>query len=376
MCSDTQRGPTTECQYPGCTRAVWQDPDGSYSSFCGNTHRLAMANNPRSQSRMCKNCNAKPVYIENGRLHDFCGRRCAEVFKNNGQRATHPRLSPTPSDDDFCIIPGCKSRVYVDLDGSKTKFCSNRHRRAAVQAHVADACLLCKEMPVVEVGGKKSDFCSKRCSTTALSKTPVILEIPSTNVLYDNVVGQFTEQWKHPTPVPTVIKLWRIYGDRSVLDRFSRYQLEVERRTGTSGANTRRRFHGTIRACCLGDTSSDRALCKLSACNMCNIIQFLPAARAGERTNFGRFGAGIYTSATSSKANDYYAGSASPNRAMLLNDVVMGKTIKLKTTNTSLTKPPPGYDAVIGEPGGDLNYDECIVYDNDAIRASFLIIYK
>lgn len=62
---------------------------------------------------------------------------------------------------------------------------------------------------------------------------------------------------------------------------------------------------------------------------------------------------------------------------MLLNDVVMGKAIKLKTTDQSLTQvrrciprnisfriskiqPPPGYDAVIGEPGGDLNYDECI----------------
>jgi len=42
----------------------------------------------------------------------------------------------------------------------------------------------------------------------------------------------------------------------------------------------------------------------------------------------------------------------------------------------SLTQPPAGYDAVIGEPGGNLNYDECIVYNNDAIRASFLIVYK
>lgn len=54
MCPDTQRAATTQCQYPGCTKSVWKDPDGSYSSFCGNTHRLAMANNPRSQSRMCK----------------------------------------------------------------------------------------------------------------------------------------------------------------------------------------------------------------------------------------------------------------------------------------------------------------------------------
>ena len=64
---------------------------------------------------------------------------------------------------------------------------------------------------------------------------------------------------------------------------------------------------------------------------------------------------------------------------MLLNDVVMGKTIKLTTNSPSLTQvrctdsvdydfvlhpefsqPPAGYDAVIGEPGGDLNYDECI----------------
>jgi hypothetical protein len=26
----------------------------------------------------------------------------------------------------------------------------------------------------------------------------------------------------------------------------------------------------------------------------------------------------------------------------------------------SKKQPPPGYDAVVGEPGGDLNYDECI----------------
>ena len=64
---------------------------------------------------------------------------------------------------------------------------------------------------------------------------------------------------------------------------------------------------------------------------------------------------------------------------MLLNDVVMGKTVKLTTNTPSLTQvrctdsvdryfvlhpgspqPPAGYDAVIGEPGGDLNYDESI----------------
>lgn len=60
-------------------------------------------------------------------------------------------------------------------------------------------------------------------------------------------------------------------------------------------------------------------------------------AKAGEHTNFGRFGAGIYTSATSSKANDYVAEpGGSAYKAMLLNDVVLGRTIKLRTGDTTL----------------------------------------
>jgi hypothetical protein len=55
-------------------------------------------------------------------------------------------------------------------------------------------------------------------------------------------------------------------------------------------------------------------------------------------------------------------------------------------------QPPHGYDCVIGEPGGELKYDEAIVYtvrnripgndwhplthiENDEIRPPFLIIY-
>lgn len=39
-----------------------------------------------------------------------------------------------------------------------------------------------------------------------------------------------------------------------------------------------------------------------------------------------------------STAHDYYMGSPSPNWALLLNDVVMGKTIKLTKQNQSLKK--------------------------------------
>jgi hypothetical protein len=89
--------------------------------------------------------------------HDFCGRRCAGEFNNNGRRP-----SPPPRDV-MCIIPGCRNRAFVDADGKATKFCSRRHRlyvswmatapkllltqhvtnSAAVQRGLADVCLLC-----------------------------------------------------------------------------------------------------------------------------------------------------------------------------------------------------------------------------------------
>lgn len=94
---------------------------------------------------LSKNCNVKPVYIENGQgmfypysdgrrcdtnmsahiflAHDFCGRRCAEVFNNNGRRPC-----PPSRENVMCIIPGCQNRAFVDADGKVTKFCSHRHR--------------------------------------------------------------------------------------------------------------------------------------------------------------------------------------------------------------------------------------------------------
>jgi len=62
----------------------------------------------------------------------------------------------------------------------------------------------------------------------------------------------------------------------------------------------------------------------------------------------------------------------------LLNKVVVGNGMKLSQDDTSLTEPPPGYDSVLAEvvPGGSLNYDELVVYKNEAVRPSYLVMYK
>jgi len=78
-------------------------------------------------------------------------------------------------------------------------------------------------------------------------------------------------------------------------------------------------------------------------------------------------------------------------RILLVSRVVVGNPYKRRYNATDLAEPPCGHHSVstlvvflyvsqysfkvIGEPGGDLNYEETVVYDNDAIRPAFLIVY-
>ena len=93
------------------------------------------------------------------------------------------------------------------------------------------------------------------------------------------------------------------------------------------------------------------------------------------------------------RADDYSVNSsASDWKAMLLNKVVVGCGYKLAADNITLTRPPAGCDSVsiisrewvfelltrgqvIGEVGGSLNFDELVVYNNNAILPSYLVMY-
>ncbi|KAF8183438.1 hypothetical protein BJ912DRAFT_976584, partial [Pholiota molesta] len=113
-------------------------------------------------------------------------------------------------------------------------------------------------------------------------------------------------------------------------------------------ANEQFLFHGTIGImplCSIIRNSFDVERC---------VIQIILKVKH----KFRRFGKGIYTSACSSKSSTL--------RVLLVSRVI---------NSTGLTEPPPGYHSVIGEPGVDLNYEETVVYHNDAIRPAFLVVY-
>lgn len=61
MCPDMSRSRDTICVFPGCQRTVWKDPDGSFSAFCGNGHRKAMASQTTAEVQLCKVHNTDPI---------------------------------------------------------------------------------------------------------------------------------------------------------------------------------------------------------------------------------------------------------------------------------------------------------------------------
>jgi len=128
--------------------------------------------------------------------------------------------------------------------------------------------------------------------------------------------------------------------------------------------------------CNIGD-DGETQLCDHPSCALCGIIQSsFDLSFAARTPRFKRFGLGIYTSSTSSKAEDYSQNGGNSNlKAMLLNKVVVGMGYKTAVDNVNMNRPPPGFDSVIGEVGKALNYDELVVYNNDAILPSYLVMY-
>jgi hypothetical protein len=63
---------------------------------------------------------------------------------------------------------------------------------------------------------------------------------------------------------------------------------------------------------------------------------------------------------------------------MFVAGVVLGRGRKMTRDDCTLRQPPAGFDSVLGEPhaGGALNFDECVVYVDDAAITKYLILYQ
>ncbi|KAF8428873.1 ADP-ribosylation [Boletus edulis BED1] len=343
---------------------------------------------------LCDFCHAKPKYFDGTKTHSYCGKTCAAKIQNKGASGSNPpargKSGKAPARAKANMCDYCHKQPKYN-DGKTThsfcgKSCAQKAKAAGVVSGGAplapskplkNGCLLCGKAV------KKGNFCGQACTSKVEKSAPLLIEVPNAHDTFKSVADQFKVTWRHATPCPTVTRVYKVIGHPTSISKYEAYRTSVESRgkfaaAGRSSGNENRRWHGTTRECLLGD-GGNTALCSSTSCSLCGIIRTSYSLNLfGKKTGWGRFGAGIYTSSTSSKSNDYSNNvKPSKQKAILLNKVVVGKGYKMTQDNTRLTAPPPGYDSVLAEVslGGSLNYDELVCYSENAIRPSYLLIY-
>ncbi|KAF8330511.1 hypothetical protein F5887DRAFT_80065 [Amanita rubescens] len=373
-----------------------------------------MATGSPSNSNLCNYCNLRPKHADASRTHFYCSTTCARTAKSYRASSNsitsssrnssncdccHTRSNGVQthrycSDDcaisawykkfgskrGTCQTPNCTKPVH-DIS-SIGEYCSELHRMVdLVIIYTSNFCLMCQQAPKTT----DSYFCGQTCIDDAENNAPMILEVPQGHSAFESVSDQFKSSWRHSSKsCPPVKHMYKIINSQETLIAYNTYRDEMEARgqfvaTGRSAGNENRRWHGTTRECTLGDRGQTQ-FCSSRTCSLCCIIKWsFDLSLFGMKTGWGRFGRGIYTSSTSSKSDDYSQNASrcsSKLKAILLNNVVVGRGCRILHDNTSLTAPPSGYDSVLAETGRGLNYDELVVYNNDAIRPSFLVMYE
>ncbi|CAM9669061.1 unnamed protein product [Ectocarpus fasciculatus] len=203
---------------------------------------------------------------------------------------------------------------------------------------------------------------------------------------YETLCGLFHTRWLKPQPAHgvSIVRIFNIQMPLEVRDKHEQYKRNVV-------VNLCQRFHGT--SCNAGcnfmvDPQGTAVPCGLSSCSVCNICMLgfklgTNVARTARATRFPlRYGPGIYLSSVSGKANDYAKLSAktgndgSELRCMFVANVAVGKPFNTKNSRLPHSACPPlGYQSVVGEVGQGLNFDETVVYKEEAALPTHLIVY-
>ncbi|KAG8915088.1 hypothetical protein FRC00_008078 [Tulasnella sp. 408] len=220
-----------------------------------------------------------------------------------------------------------------------------------------------------------SEYEKSECQAQITSKNAVLI------VILETVANHFKDGWKHPEKRrPRIKRIYVVDLPDHLNESYKEYKEMLERQHGWSGVNEQLVFHGTSRTCSLGAGEGYiDTLCERTTCVLCCILKtsFLVSKCGTAGRTFNRFGPGIYTSSVSSKADDYTnAPRYSDDRIIIVARVALGKSSVLYRTTEYITEAPIGYDSVLGEVGIHLNYNEQVLYKDEAIRPAYIVVYE
>ncbi|CAM9709379.1 unnamed protein product, partial [Laminaria digitata] len=340
------------CKVEDCIALVYRDPvTGVESDYCSNRHYV-MGMALRSRECIREGC-SKPAWVDqqSGDPLDYCGSRCAARVQMNHLVGRGE-----------CSLPGCIHKCFIHQQTQEeTGYCSEDHRVRAT-----GRMLVPNPEPFVE-----RTFRGGTTSATDFELSVLTKRHPE----YLPRKEQFMNEWMKPTENGvSVMRIFKIKVPEDIRRRNSEYTQRM--------SSVQRRFHGTSCSdACTFFVNLRGGPCGEPTCNVCNICTkgFKLDDNTGataRRLNFPlRYGDGLYFSSVSGKANDYAEQSEKTSpagkavRCMFMADVAMTnvfRTFEYRLDPDNQECPPPGYDAVIGEVGPNLNYDEVVVYNEEA----------
>jgi len=303
---------------------------------------------------LCDNCRVMPKFTENGRVHPYCGRRCAAAHKRVNQQVP-PRNSQwqplnQPQNDWMrnpadCLLQDCKNTGMNQFGG----YCSDQHSKLVVRKKVAKSCSECGRSLAVSSG----DLC---VSCQRIQGTTSLKELPNTDINYKSVIQYFVDGWNPASSnkrTPRVMKVLEVNLSRKAQNSYEAYRKTLGKRPTPSEFVT---FHSSQCVCDLG-TQSQQQLCEHTTCGICSIVRSnFTDFGCGAKTNVGRFGPGVYSYTNSSRADTHATScTSSPYRAMILCSVLIDKA---STTNSRIFE------------------DTVVVKDANAIIPTHVILYS
>ncbi|KAF4612590.1 hypothetical protein D9613_012708 [Agrocybe pediades] len=208
-----------------------------------------------------------------------------------------------------------------------------------------------------------------------------LIPTSASSALYKDAEKVFWSTWANPTtPKPKVVNVFYVnHIGQQVWFNYDDYRK-------THG-NEQYMWHGTTRACNIGDDNTQLNACSLPNCAVCHILRATLDPRRADPKSL--FGIGAYVAPNSSKSvNPRYLRNAdpskSPNVVLLRCAVSLGNTFRATNPMVGVTAPPPGYDSIsgvagytsLGPGGGTLQYDETVVFTQNAILPVEIIVLR
>ncbi|RSM10827.1 hypothetical protein CEP52_003414 [Fusarium oligoseptatum] len=193
------------------------------------------------------------------------------------------------------------------------------------------------------------------------------VELVTKNHIYrDRIEKLFVDGWRDKTKTSS-IKCIYIHTQRAkeLVDYLKRGEAMVL-------------FHGTQRACHVGDPDHPLRVCNNVECHLCGILR--DGFKLDRADSEGMFGPGIYTTDVSSKADKFVMNHHmhSKMHVMLLCAVLPGRSEKLYRADRERRGPSTGYQSVEGAvfaEGGALKYPEIVLYSEDRVVPFGMIVY-